>query len=594
MALAIALLVLIQSCGGFSSKERPARGTYSEAQRWEELANTSTGQQRAVYQLSAAEAWYGGLEIERALFTLLNIDTVFLPDNELVDHSLLLAEVLQLQGRHQDALIALREPVLQKRIGNATIKRQTLWAERLGNLHLTLEEYELAARHFDYGLSIARDRTNLRQMREGLWTSLIRVKELPQAPYQSSEMAGWIALAEINNESAGTLDDQLKSFQNWRRIYINHPAATSPPESIAVLTSLATETPPKVALLLPLSGNLASAGNAVLEGYLATVVANKSKDPLSPAEVMVFDTNAQSMSGILRELRAAQVDLVVGPLQKEKVSAFTLLADPEMRALTLNSIEEDTLGNKKLILGLALDIENEARQAATAALRDGHVKALALVPDNNSGDRASSAFANSWAEQNGVLAGIDRFQSEDTYADILESRLHIKQSVSRMSELRRLLAVNLEFNPRRREDIDALFLTASTEQARQIKPMLAFFFADDIPVYSTSSVFDGQQNNKANQDLDGIKFSTIPWLVRESEIHNMLNKGSNNSGALKKLQAMGVDAYYLSQRIPQFIVAGNAVYHGVLGNLSLNVGERNLDRQQVWAEFDQGSVRVTE
>ena len=162
-----------------------------------------------------------------------------------------------------------------------------------------------------------------------------------------------------------------------------------------------------------------------------------------------------------------------------------------------------------------------------------------------------------------------------------------------MRELRNLLAVNIEFSPRRREDIDALFLSASNTQARQIKPMLAFFFADDIPVYSTSSIYDGQQNTKANQDLNGIKFSTLPWILFNSDTHNRLKESSPSTGSLIKLQAMGVDAYYLSQRIPQFLVAGNAVYHGVLGNLSLASGKRNLDRQQIWAEFNQGNVELS-
>lgn len=595
--LLFALIATVQSCGTAGPRPDSIADPFAEAERWEELARNATGEQRAVYQLSAAEAWYLSAEIERAMFSLLTIDTLYLPADQLVDFSLLLAEIFQLQGRHQLALEALEEPVTQNRLFDADPLKQASWAERTGDIHLVLGEYEQAALYFDHALSLGTERPRgeadlfLERLRTSLWRSLTLAEDLPEPPFASNEMPGWIALAEISNLNAGTLGEQLQQFQNWRQINFGHPADLQPPDSIQILEGLANEPAPRVALLLPLSGDLATAGNAVLDGYLATAVENRERDPLNPKEVLVFDTNSQSMSAILRELRELQVPLVIGPLQKDNVAALTLLADSEMRVLTLNSIEGAELIYDKSILGVALDIEDEARQAATAAMRDGYRTALALVPNNSSGDRAGDAFTAAWEEQNGVLVGIDRFGSSETHADLLEARLHVNQSNGRMRDLRSLLATNLEFTPRRRQDLDALFLSASSEQARQIKPMLAFFFAENIPVYSTSSIYDGTEDTKANQDLNGIKFSTLPWLVSGSNIQEELQIASPKTGGLLKLQALGVDAYYLSQRIPQFIHAESTVYHGVLGKLSLPPGERSLDRQQVWAEFSEGSVR---
>lgn len=590
LILMLAVFAVLQSCGTAGQKPDGVADPFTEAKRWEELARTATGEQRAVYQLSAAEAWYLSAEVERAMFSLLTIDSLYLPANQLVDFSLLLAEIFQLQGRHQEALEALEQPVIQNRLFDADPEKQAFWAERTGNIHLVLGENEQAALYFDHALSLGKEDLFFERLRTSLWRSLTLSEDLPEPPFSSAEMPGWIALAEISNINAGTLSEQLQQFQNWRTTHFGHPADLLPPDSIQILADLANEPAPRVALLLPLSGDLSAAGNAVLDGYLATAVENRERDPLNPTEVLVFDTNSQSISAILRELRELQVKIVIGPLQKDMVAALTLLADADMRILTLNSIENAELIYEKSILGLALDIEDEARQAATAAMRDGYQTALALVPNSSSGDRAGQAFSSVWEEQNGVLVGVDRFGSSETHADLLESRLHIDQSYSRMRELRTLLAQNLEFTPRRRNDIDALFLSASGEQARQIKPMLAFFYAEDIPVYSTSNIYDGTDDTKVNQDLNGIKFSTLPWLVSDSNVHEALKIASPKSGSLLKLQAMGVDAYYLSQRIPQFINAESTVYHGVLGTLSLPPGERSLDRQQVWAEFSGGLV----
>ena len=589
MSLLLMFIVLIQSCSTTNTGPQETQATSSGAQQLEDSANASSGTERAVYQLSAAEAWHLELNTERASITLANIDTTLLPADELIKYSLLYAEIMQLQGRHQDALEILAEPLEQNRLFEAQPIRQAEWGERTGNINLAIGQYEQAVRYFDHALSKGNKTDILERVRTSLWKSLTLSANLPEAPFYSSEMPGWISLAEISNVNAGSLGDQLQQFQNWRQANFGHPADRQPPESIQALESLANEPPPRVALLLPMTGNLAPAGNAVLDGYMATVDINRGSDSLNPSEVLIFDTNSQDMNTILQELYSKQVNVVIGPLDKGKVHEFATLADPALRALTLNSIESNA-GSNKSILGLALDIEDEASQAATAALRDGHITALAMVPNNSSGDRASGAFAQTWEQKNGDLLGVDRYGSSDTHADLLESRLHIDQSMDRMREIRTLLAKNLEFTPRRRQDIDALFLSASPEQARQIKPMLAFFFADDIPVYSTSSVYDGTEDPKANQDLDGIRFSTLPWIISDSNIQEELRQSAPATGGLLKLQAMGVDAYYLSQRIPQFMDAEISVYHGVLGKLSLPLGARNLDRQQVWAKFSQGAV----
>lgn len=581
---------ILHGCGSTGARIPDADTAYSDAQRFEDLASIASGEQRAVYQFSAAEAWYLALEVERAMFTLANIDTAFLPADQLIDYSLLFAEILQLQGRHQDALAALQEPLAQSRFFQARAQKQAAWGERTGNIHLVLGEYDQAVRFFDYALSAGTEDAILERLRTSLWRSLTLAETLPEPPFSSAELPGWISLAEISNITAGTLDEQLEQYQRWRFDNFGHPADIQPPESIRVLESLASEPAPRVALVLPLSGNLAPAGNAVLDGYLASLMENKGRDPLNPTDVLIFDSNSQSISAILREIRAQQVQLVIGPLEKSNVSAFVTLADPSLRTLVLNSPDTGAITANKSILSIALDIEDEARQAATAAMRDGYRTALALVPNNSSGDRASDAFQALWEEQNAELVGTDRFGSSDTYAGLLESRLHVDQSNSRMRQLRTLLAQNLEFSPRRRADIDAIFLSATAEEARQMKPMLAFFFADNIPVYSTSNIYDGSEDRGENQDLDGIKFSTLPWMIAETNVLSSLKSASPKTGGLLKLQAMGVDAYYLSQRVPQFLNAENTVYHGVLGKLSLEPGSRNLDRQQVWAEFVDGGV----
>ena len=586
---------MLHGCGTTTpTTSTPSREVAAEkqkdAQYWQSLAAKSSGSQRAVYQLSAAESLYFDVELEQALFTLLAIDTAVLPANKLIDYSMLLAEVYQLQGQYQLVQEALDIPVTLKKLGSAEPTKQAAWAERSGNIRLVLGEYDAASEYFDWALSLVNEPQLLARLRKSLWQSLTQTASLPTGPYYSAEMTGWIDLARISNRGVGTLSEQVEDLQGWRILNGSHPASLQPPESIRVLENIVGGDAPRIAILLPLSGDLAAVGNAVLEGYIATSLKNKGYDPLNPREILVFDTNEDSLSNIVNELKKQDIDAVIGPLRKPLVAEYVNIADPRWPTLTLNSIEPQQAGLHPNALGLALDIEDEARQAATAALRDGYQTALALVPTSNSGQRAGRAFSDTWQEQHGELVAIDTYTSSETHADLLEARLHVDQSYARMRAMRSLLAKNIEFTPRRRQDIDMLFLVGAPEQARQIKPMLAFFFADDIPIYSTSMIYNGEEDSQANSDLNGIKFSTLPWIISSSKVDKSLSASAPQKGTLLQLQAMGVDAYYLSQRITQFLVAEGTVYHGVLGKLSLQPEQRNLDRQQAWAQFQSGSV----
>ena len=62
-----------------------------------------------------------------------------------------------------------------------------------------------------------------------------------------------------------------------------------------------------------------------------------------------------------------------------------------------------------------------------------------------------------------------------------------------------------------------MFLAATPQQARQIKPTLAFQYAGDLPVYATSHLYTGTNNPTQDQDLNGIRFCETPWLLNPSD-----------------------------------------------------------------------------
>ncbi|MEK9712819.1 MAG: penicillin-binding protein activator, partial [Thalassolituus sp.] len=146
----------------------------------------------------------------------------------------------------------------------------------------------------------------------------------------------------------------------------------------------------------------------------------------------------------------------------------------------------------------------------------------------------------------------------------------------------------VEFEPRRRQDADWMFLVALPEQARQIKPTLAFNFARDLPVYATSHVFSGEINTRADRDLNGIYFCDAPWLLRPSEVKLAVDDATGGQGGFARLYALGADAFRLVARVKQLQAFPDSRIYGSTGALTLDE-QRRIHRHTDCTRFNGGA-----
>jgi outer membrane PBP1 activator LpoA protein len=117
----------------------------------------------------------------------------------------------------------------------------------------------------------------------------------------------------------------------------------------------------------------------------------------------------------------------------------------------------------------------------------------------------------------------------------------------------------MHLQTRRREDIDAVIMLASTpEEARSIVPLLAFHFAEDLPVYTLSAAND-LAHQVDHKDLDKVITVDINSL---SPIPSEIPA----SAALARLVALGLDAYNLSQ-LANLEAPLSSLYRGETGLL---------------------------
>ncbi|MEJ2133248.1 MAG: penicillin-binding protein activator, partial [Gammaproteobacteria bacterium] len=204
----------------------------------------------------------------------------------------------------------------------------------------------------------------------------------------------------------------------------------------------------------------------------------------------------------------------------------------------------------------------------------------------------SGAFSAAWLELGGDITVSSSFGELSTLDERVAQALLIADSELRANRLARILGEQPEFYPRRRKDLDFVFLIARPVEARVLKPMLAFYFAGDLPVYSTSHVYTGTAATSQDNDLNGIKFCDMPWRIADDPIKAQAEAGlSGASGTLSTLFALGVDAYRLHPRLGQLLVNPDSRYYGVTGALRIPEDHR-VKRGLMWAQFVEGRPEV--
>jgi outer membrane PBP1 activator LpoA protein len=168
--------------------------------------------------------------------------------------------------------------------------------------------------------------------------------------------------------------------------------------------------------------------------------------------------------------------------------------------------------------------------------------------------------------------------------------LNLSRSNQRYQRLAANIGVPLEFEPRRRQDIDVIFVATNPSNGRLLAPQLRFHYAGDLPTYATSEVF-GIADNARDADLDGILFPDSPWLlspdVTSAELKATLaSYWPQRVAQWPRLFAMGFDAYRL---IPLLYnqSGGFTAVPAMSGELSLDTNGR-VHRRLPLAQFREG------
>jgi len=401
---------------------------------------------------------------------------------------------------------------------------------------------------------------------------------------------GWLELAALSAAVARNPTTSIPDVEAWRTRYPSHPANDIVAIELLGLREEPRSATPHVALLLPLSGRAASAGISVRDGFMTALY---QVPAAQRARVRVYDTAEISAAEAITRARDEGADFIVGPLTRDEVTAAADLGDARPPILALNFLPADRAGPAGFYQ-FALSPEEEARLVARRVLADRRYRGVAIVPEGDWGSRVLAAFRQELEAGGGVLLGdVVLDSTRNDWAPEITQVLRITDSRSRHKRLESVLGTKLQFEPRRRADLDFIFAPSLAPQARLVRPQLRFHFAGDVATYATSEAYE--PDPAANEDMEGLMFPDMPWMLGGTladSVRSAAREAWPSGGPRRnRLFAFGFDAYRLSAALRVRGVGGSVNVEGLTGRLTLD-SDRRVQRELEWAQLHNGTTRA--
>jgi outer membrane PBP1 activator LpoA protein len=398
---------------------------------------------------------------------------------------------------------------------------------------------------------------------------------------------GWLALAPLTRLTDDNAE-LLNALLSWSEEFPNHPAAGSVlAERLAAERGGALRAD-RIALLLPLgSAEWRTQALAVLEGFFAHHIDSGMAEQRT---IRVYDTAQRGSAESFLTAQLEGTDFIVGPLLTDEVAQVQRQAGfvPTL-ALNLGTTELAAAPN---FFQFALSSDDEVEAIAARAIADGHETAVALFLSSERGYRLATAFRDAFESLGGRVIGQSAYvrdQDQQTFQTPIEQLLNVTTSEGRRSRLQSDLGLAIEFEPRRRGDIDMIFLQAEPASGRLLVPLLRDNGAGEIPTYAMSEVFDPTRSG-ADTDLNGLIFPDLPLLVDQAggggaAVNRLGEYTPANADQWKRLFAFGYDAYGLVGALSS--APARWPLSGATGELYLGDNGR-IRRALPFAEFRDG------
>lgn len=581
-----AFLVACSSSPSTMMGQLPAT-KYNDVEKLLELAGKKTDGQALEFYLAAADLAWQQKQPLRARQILESIDTRHATSTQFILAKTLEAELAIARQQPNSALKALKHPSFEH-------LSQMPLGQQIRSQLVRAQAYQDSGKP----LAAARERVYIAPLLDGqkafdnhqaIWALLNTVPRAQLKKTGDKDLVGWVELVQISNATS-SLGQQQADIQKWLSNNAWHPAAKQLPSALQQLLQLQAQNIQTLALLLPSEDANQNVVDALRNGFLAAHYIAQASGQAVPAIRLYDSSHIASMDAFYQQASADGVELVVGPWEKPLVRQLASRSQLPITTLALNYADAHQNAPTQLFqYGLAA--EDEARLAANRAWADGMRRAAVLVPKNEWGNRILSTFSSHWQALGGEVIATQQLDRPTELAGQIAELFQLRASEQRTKQLQNTLGTKVAAQPARRQDIDFIFLAATPQQARQIKPTLAFQYAGDVPIYATSAVNPGTE--EVYPELNGLQFSEMPWFLDNSNPirQHITAQWPQALGSLGRFYAMGADAYQLASQLQQLRALPNSTAAGLTGNLQLNTQQR-IERLLQWARFNNSHIEA--
>lgn len=318
--------------------------------------------------------------------------------------------------------------------------------------------------------------------------------------------------------------------------------------------------PEKLAVLLPASGSLASAGASVRDGILAAYYAETRRRP----EIRFYDS-AGTAAGAQKAAKQATADgaqLILGPLAREEVNGLTDGNEPGIGVVALNRGQNTAPGS----INFALTPDEEGLVTADRLIDRGLRRVRTFAQRDDNSQRALTAFREQLRARGGQIVG--ETLVGDEVGDLSQALQDGKGA-------------------------EAVFLAVKAPAARLIASQLKTSPMASLPRLSTSLILSGA-SARLDGDLDGIEFPELPWLLDQRsnlpDPDDLAKRMSSARGPAQRLFAFGMDAWQLAAYLDRLGSDPSFSIRGATGELNLD-SFGTVQRNPAWAVFSGGRPR---
>jgi outer membrane PBP1 activator LpoA protein len=458
--------------------------------------------------------------------------------------------------------------------------------------------------------------------RQLIWNGITQVPEsladITPPANADPAVAGWLALGAIGRTAWQAPYRFSKRITHWRKQYPQHPANGAFINKLLQAHAQRITYPAEVALLLPLEGRLSELAAAVRDGVLAARYAHGSREAeaTKAPRIRVYDTQGTT-DGTISAYEQAVADgakVVVGPLRQTSLKGLVSSDAIKVPTLSLSNLPakapagglDDDFSNflsfsaqsdasNPDLYQFGFEPEDEARQAAERVVREDRMRGIVLAPATAYGQRMTAAFSKRLQALGGTLLKSETYKPGESQASRpIKQMLNLTLSHARAATLESVLGQNVSFSPRRRQDVQFIFLVADHGQARLIRPQIRYHHGIGIPIYATSSVY--QPGAQSEFDLNGVLFPDIPWLLSDDPSIKSVRKSLRHLwprrfDAASRFFALGYDAYRLVPLIVHLDSPLATPARGVTGLLTMDSDQR-IHRQYDWATYQHGRAQA--